>query len=128
VNQVAVASGCRLRLWSTESRADHGLENLGTSFYSYERYGRHVGTRTSDLYRVKITTVIGPDQHHLSHATLRDFVAVFRAVLGFFLDVSAVFLALCAALAEDGNPILGCLRWWPWFSGWMRAASFSIRS
>ena len=50
---------------------------------------------------------------HLSYATLRAFVVVFRAVLGFFLDVSAVFLALCDALAEDGNSILGCfaVRW-----------------
>jgi hypothetical protein len=35
-----------------ESRADHGLENFGDSLYPYERYGRHVGTRTPDLYRV----------------------------------------------------------------------------
>jgi hypothetical protein len=44
----------RLRLWSTESRDDHGLENFGDSLYPYERYGRHVGTRTPDLYRVKV--------------------------------------------------------------------------
>ena len=50
----------------------------------------------------------------LSHATLRVFVAVFRAVRGFFRD-AAVFLALGAALAEDCNFILGCfeVRWWP---------------
>jgi hypothetical protein len=40
----------------TESRADHGLENFGGSLYPYERDGRHVGTRTSDLYRVKSRT------------------------------------------------------------------------
>jgi hypothetical protein len=40
-----------LRLWSTESRADHGLENFGDSLYPYERNGRHVGTRTPDLYQ-----------------------------------------------------------------------------
>jgi hypothetical protein len=43
----------RLRLWSTESRADHGLENFGDSLYPYGKNGRHVGTRTPDLYRVK---------------------------------------------------------------------------
>jgi hypothetical protein len=37
-----------------ESRADHGLENFGDSLYPYERNGRHVGTRTPDLYRVKV--------------------------------------------------------------------------
>ena len=42
----------RLRLWFSESRADHGLENFRDSLYPYERYGRHVGTRTPDLYRV----------------------------------------------------------------------------
>src|SRR5882724_2658525 len=42
----------RLRLWFAESRADHGLENFEDSLYPYERYGRHVGTRTPDLYRV----------------------------------------------------------------------------
>jgi hypothetical protein len=36
-----------------ESRADHGLENFGDSLYPYGKYGRHVGTRTPDLYRVK---------------------------------------------------------------------------
>ncbi len=44
----------RIRLWSSESRADHGLENFGTSVYHYENDGRHVGTRTPDLYRVKV--------------------------------------------------------------------------
>jgi hypothetical protein len=38
-----------------ESRADHGLENFGGSLYSYGTNGRHVGTRTPDLYRVKET-------------------------------------------------------------------------
>ena len=52
-----------------ESRADHGLENFGDSLYPYERYGRHDWTRTSDLYRVKVTfscnglTFNGTDSH-----------------------------------------------------------------
>jgi hypothetical protein len=64
-----------------------------------------------------------------SHATLRAFVASF-ARRGRFRDAAAVFLFLGAALTTDGNPSLGCfaVRWWPWFSGWMRAASSSIRS
>jgi hypothetical protein len=45
----------RIRLWSTESRADHGLENFGDSLYPYGKNGRHVGTRTPDLYRVKVS-------------------------------------------------------------------------
>ena len=54
LNRSAFASELRRpRLWSNESRADHGLENFGDSLYPYERYGRHVGTRTPDLYRVK---------------------------------------------------------------------------
>ena len=60
-----------------------------------------------------------PAEHSLgSHATLRAFVAVFRAVRGFFRAAAAVFLALGAALTEDGNSSLGCfaVRWWPWFS------------
>ena len=66
----------------------------------------------------------------LSHAALRGFVAIFRAVRGFFRDAATVFLALGAALTEDGNSSLGCfaVRWWPWRSGWMRAASSSVRS
>jgi hypothetical protein len=65
-----------------------------------------------------------------SHATLRGFVVVFRAVRGFFREAAAVFLALGAALTEDGNSSLGCfaVRWWPWRSGWMRTASSSARS
>ena len=39
------------RVKFTESRADHGLENFCDSLYPYERYGRHVGTRTPELYR-----------------------------------------------------------------------------
>jgi hypothetical protein len=105
-----------------------------------------------DLYRVKINsdiqrhwqptlalqrtvrnyywTPIGPRFRPLGHATLRAFVAVFRAMRGFLRDATAVFLALGAALTEDGNSILSCfaVRWWPWFSGWMRAASSSARS
>ena len=42
------------RMRSTESRANHGLENFGDSLYPYERYGRHEETRTPDLYRVKV--------------------------------------------------------------------------
>jgi hypothetical protein len=58
----------------------------------------------------------------LSHAALRAFVAIFRAVRGFFRACAKVFLALGAALTTDGNASLGCLavRWW------MRAASSSI--
>ena len=65
-----------------------------------------------------------------SHAALRAFVAVFRAVGGFFRTRAAVFLPLVAAWTAAGNSSLGCFpaRWWPWFSGWMRAASSSIRS
>jgi hypothetical protein len=64
------------------------------------------------------------------HAILRAFVAVFRAARGFFRAAAAVFLALAAVSAGDRNSILGCflVRWWPWCSGWMRAASSSIRS
>jgi hypothetical protein len=43
-----------LRAEYAESRADHGLENFGDSLYPYGKYGRHVGTRTPDLYRVKV--------------------------------------------------------------------------
>ena len=41
-----------LRAEYAESRADHGLEKFGDSLYPYGRNGRHVGTRTPDLYRV----------------------------------------------------------------------------
>jgi hypothetical protein len=63
-------------------------------------------------------------------ATLRALIAVFRPVGSFFRDAATVFLALGPALAEDGNSSLGCfeVRWCPWFSGWMRAASSSVRS
>jgi hypothetical protein len=44
----------------------------------------------------------------LSHATLRGFVALFRAVRGFSRDAARVFLALGAALIEDGNSSLDC--------------------
>lgn len=65
-----------------------------------------------------------------SHAILRTFVAVFRAARGFFRAVAAVVFALAADPTGDGNSSLGCLavRWWPWRSGWMRAASSAIRS
>jgi hypothetical protein len=51
----------------------------------------------------------------LSHATLRGFVTVFRAVRGFSRDAATVVLALGAALIEDGNSSLDCfeVRWWP---------------
>jgi hypothetical protein len=66
----------------------------------------------------------------LSHATLRGFVAVFRAARGFFRNATTGFFALGAALTEDGESSLGCfaVRWWPWFRGWIRADSSSIRS
>jgi hypothetical protein len=62
------------------------------------------------------------------HAALRAVVAVFRMSRGFFRACAAV--ALGEALTTDCNSSLGCfaVRWWPWFSGWMRAASASIRS
>jgi len=41
-----------------EARANHGMENFGDSLYRYEEHGRHVETRTPDLYRVK-SLVIG---------------------------------------------------------------------
>jgi hypothetical protein len=83
-----------------------------------------------------------------SHAALRAFVAGFRAARGFGFDfvficilaaaavlivlvfLALVFLALTAALTGDCTSSLGCfaVRWWPWCSGWMRAASSSIRS
>jgi hypothetical protein len=46
------------------------------------------------------------------HATLRVFVAAFRAVRGFFRD-AAVFLTFGWALTEDRNSSLGCfaVRW-----------------
>jgi len=37
-----------------ESRADHGLEIFGDPLYPYGKNGRHEGTRTPDLYRVKM--------------------------------------------------------------------------
>jgi hypothetical protein len=75
-------------------------------------------------------TLIGPRCRHLSHATSRAFIALFRAVRGFFRNAAAGFRALGVALTEDGDSSLGCfaVRWWPWFRGWMRAVSFSIRS
>ena len=52
-------------------------------------------------------------KHEPKQATLRAFVAVFRAVRGFFRNASAGFLALGAAFTEDGNSSLGCfaVRW-----------------
>ena len=65
-----------------------------------------------------------------THANLRGFVAVFLAARGFFLAVAAFIFPLAAAPTGDGNPSLGCfaVRWWPWCSGWMRAASSANRS
>ena len=62
-----------------------------------------------------------------SHATLRAFADVFRDERGFFRD-AVFFLALGTALTEERNSSFGCfaVRWWPWFSGWMRAASSSM--
>ncbi len=51
----AAGNSGNVRTMYAESRADHGLENFGDSLYPYERYGRHVGTRTPDLYRVKVS-------------------------------------------------------------------------
>jgi len=64
------------------------------------------------------------------HDALRAFVAIFRAARGFLRACTAVFLTLGAVLTTDGDSSLGCfaVRWWPWFSGWIRAASASIRS
>jgi len=66
---------------------------------------------------------------HHSHATLRAFVTVFRATRGFF-RAAVVFLFLGVASIGGVNSSSGCfaVRWWPWRSGWMRAASASIRS
>lgn len=60
-----------------------------------------------------------------THAALRLFFAVFRAVRGFSRAAAAGFLALGTALTTDGNSSLGCfaVRWWPCCRGWMRAAS-----
>jgi len=74
---------------------------------------------------------IGPalvGQH--SHPILRAFVAVFPAARGFLRAATAVLFALPAASTGDRNSNLGCfaVRWWPWCSGWMRAASSSVRS
>jgi hypothetical protein len=52
------------------------------------------------------------------------------AATGFLALVAAGFLALATASTGAGNS--GCggfgVRWWPWCSGWMRAASSSVRS
>jgi hypothetical protein len=59
----AVDLGCRMGQFSTkyaESRANHGLENFGDSLYPYGKNGRHVGTRTPDLYRVNEVNNLKP--------------------------------------------------------------------
>jgi hypothetical protein len=52
------------------------------------------------------------------------------AATGFLALAAAGFLALATASTGAGNS--GCggfgVRWWPWCSGWMRAASSSVRS
>ena len=65
-----------------------------------------------------------------THAILRGFVAVFLAARGFFRAVAAFIFSLAAAPTGDGNSSLGCfaVRWWPWRSGWIRAASSANRS
>jgi hypothetical protein len=64
------------------------------------------------------------------HAILRAFFPVFRAARGFFRPAATFFLVLPAALTGDANSSWGCFaaRWWPCCSGWMRAASSSVRS
>ena len=42
------------------------------------------------------------------HATFRAFVTVFRAVLGFFRTLEAVFFDFGAVLSEAGNSSLRC--------------------
>jgi hypothetical protein len=85
---------------------------------------------------------------------LRTFVPVFRAARDFLRAAAAGFLVLAAtgflalvaagflvlattgflalATASTGAGNSGCggfgVRWWPWCSGWMRAASSSVRS
>jgi hypothetical protein len=46
----------------------------------------------------------------LVHAALRAFIAVFRAVRGFFGACAAVFVVLGAALTKDGKFQLGLFR------------------
>ena len=52
------------------------------------------------------------------------------AAAGFLVLAATGFLALATASTGAGNS--GCggfgVRWWPWCSGWMRAASSSVRS
>ena len=53
--------------------------------------------------------VKGPRRaYHSAQTRLRAFIAVFRAVRGFFRASAAVFLALGAALTTDGNSGLCC--------------------
>jgi hypothetical protein len=52
------------------------------------------------------------------------------ATADFLVLAATGFLALATASTGAGNS--GCggfgVRWWPWCSGWMRAASSSVRS
>ncbi len=52
------------------------------------------------------------------------------ATAGFLALATAGFLALATASTGAGNSGFGGfgVRWWPWRSGWMRAASSSVRS
>jgi hypothetical protein len=56
------------------------------------------------------------------------FVALVAA--GFLALATANFLALATASTGAGNSGFGGfgVRWWPWCSGWIRAASSSVRS
>src|SRR5664280_2098443 len=52
------------------------------------------------------------------------------AAPGFLVLATVVLLALATASTGAGNSGWGGfgVRWWPWCSGWMRAASSSVRS
>ena len=68
---------------------------------------------------------------HPDQALLRVFAVILLAARGFVRATATVFLFfLVAAFTGESNKSLGCfgLRWRPWCSGWMRAASSSARS
>src|SRR5664280_2037064 len=52
------------------------------------------------------------------------------AAPGFLVLATVVLLALATASTGAANSVWGGfgVRWWPWCSGWMRAASSSVRS
>ena len=104
--------------------------------YSYEKYETHderrLQRRETHVYQrpPPIDKLHCPEPTSCrrslgSHAILRGFVAVFLAARGFFRAVAPFISPLAAAPTGDGNSSLGCfaVRWWPWCSGWMRAAS-----